>query len=264
MKKIFLLLTLATLSSCEFENIDPLNPIMITDEPLSIGTNTATLGGRVLGEGGLPVTEFGLVYSQTNPPTLNDTKIIEGSGVGSFSDIYNSFQSNTQYFYSAYGINEMGVGFGDVYGFITDGASPCDPSQDNLIDLGTALDAINNLNINNVILETESIPFGDGNLEFRATASLSAISILLYFKETDTNLPLTGQYSTVSVLDNQSAFSDGEVIVRIEDFNNFGGGQVAPGEQIFVENNNNVLTFIFCDIPVSDDYNLNGKFIFTE
>lgn len=264
MKNIIFSVAIIVLTSCQFENIDPLNPIMVTNEPANIGANTARLGGNVLGEGGLPVTEYGVVYGLNNPPSVNDTKIVEGSGLGNFSNIYFNFQENTQYFYSAYGINEMGIGYGQVFSFVTDQGATCNPDQENFIDLGTEIQAFNSLPIDDVNLFTESIPFSDANIEFVTFTNSNAAKIRLQFKESGQVLPLSGVYTSVADIDNQSPFSAGEVIIWIEDFNGLGGGQASAGEQIFVETSNDEVTFVFCDVAVNQNYLLNGKYTYSD
>lgn len=257
MKKVLVLLIYIIAVSCVIENIDPLAPIMITDEPISVAATTATLGGRVLGEGGLPVSEYGIVYSQTNPPTINDIKINEGEGLGSFSRQFSGFENETKYFCAAYGINNAGVGYGAVYEFITDANAPCNPETDNAIDNG--IEAIEFNQINRI----DPIGFNDGNIEFIASASNSTFRIRLQFKETDATLPLPGSYTTINEFNNQTPFSDGKV--KLYAGTGF-GILAATGESIFIEENTEgSLSFIFCNVPVGNDgitYTLNGKFTY--
>ena len=259
MKKIILYLLAIISIGCEIENIDPLAPIMITEEPTNIQANSATLGGFVLGEGGRPVTEYGGVIGISNPPTVQDVKIQEGTGIGFFSNTYNNLESNTTYYYSAYGINEIGVGYGQIYQFTTDPAPSCDPQQENSISTG-----FGTISINNISLEDPS-GFNDGNLEFETSTFNSTLRIKIRFNEVNGNLPLTGAYTTVSSFETPSDRSNGEVSVYIEDFGigNQGGGTAPVDETLFVENDGNTITFIFCNFPVGSAYELNGKCTYT-
>ncbi|MEP0265503.1 hypothetical protein [Dokdonia sp.] len=256
MKKAILYLIAIISISCEIENIDPLAPIMVTDEPTNIQANSAVLGGFVLGEGGKAITEYGLVLGLSNPPTVQDVKIQVGTGIGFFSDTYDILTPSTTYYYSTYGINEVGIGYGQVFQFTTDPAPSCDPQQENSINTG-----FGTISINTVSLDDPS-GFNDGNLEFETSTFSSTLRIKVRFNEIDANLPLTGAYTTVNSYDNQSIRSNGEVIILIEDFGigSQGGGTSPIDETLFIENDGNTVTFIFCDLSVGSVYNLNGKF----
>lgn len=244
--------------SCEVVNIDYLEPIMITYEPAGVRTNSAILGGYVLGEGGKDVTEYGIVLSETFPPTVDDNRFIEGERVGYFSKRYENLDPNTTYYYSTYGINETGVGYGQIYEFKTNPEPACSYSTNNFISLGES-----SININDVIYESPS-GFNDGNVQFETRTSSSTLTITLQFNEINNALPFTGEYNTLSNFDNQSVKSNGEVKLIITDFGigSLGGGNAKQGEKIYIENNGTNITFIYCDVNVADKYTLNGKYTY--
>ncbi|MEP5340175.1 MAG: hypothetical protein ABJL44_11285 [Algibacter sp.] len=263
MKKIILLIFCVTFFGCEIVNIDYLKPIMITEEPSSILTNSAVFEGRVLGEGGKDVLEYGAVWSETLPPTIQDNKIAKGERIGWFSERYDGLKSNTTYYYSAYGINEVGVGYGDIYEFTTNSDPPCNPTIDNRINTNNGVNGV--LNINNVVIDNRYIGFNDGNLQFETRISYSTLYITLNFNEINAELPLTGEYLTVRSFDNQSTRSNREIILDISDYGigNLGGGKAGIGEKIYVENDgSDNITFIFCDVLVNENYTLNGKYTY--
>ncbi|WP_203256530.1 hypothetical protein [Hyunsoonleella ulvae] len=263
MKKLLSVFTFLSFFTCEIVNIDYLTPIVGTQEPSSVLTNSVIMGGAVLGEGGKDVQEFGIVWSETFPPTVEDNKTIEGSRIGSFSKRYEGLKSNTTYYCSAYGISEVGVGYGKVYEFTTNSEPSCSPAIDNRIDTGNNVNGI--LSINSVVLNSRSLGFNDGNVEFQTRIGNSTLVTFLNFNEINGSLPLTGEYLTVGSFDNQSIRSNREVILRITDFGigGLGGGRASEGKKVYVENNSNTITFIFCDVEVNSNYNLNGKFTYT-
>jgi len=136
MRSLFVLIVLIfTLSSCS-DNIVYFKPLMYTDEPQDIYANSAKLGGEVLSEGGTDISEYGIVYGVNYPPTINDNKVVVGSRVARFSDVFNNFLPGTTYYYTAFGTNAEGTGYGEVYEFTTMVEAPCNP-QENYIDVTT-------------------------------------------------------------------------------------------------------------------------------
>lgn len=265
MKKILFTLLSFAFFTCEIVNIDYLEPIMKTNEPTSVLTNSSIFGGRVLGEGGLDVIEFGIVYSENFPPTIEDNKSIEGNRIGYFSKRYDGLKSNTTYYCSAYGINETGVGYGEVYEFKTNAEPICSPVTNNRINTGNNVNSI--ISIDNVVSDDRFLGFNDGNVQFQTSTSWSTLRIILQFNEIDAELPLTGEYNTVYNFDNQSIRSNGEVKLNISDFGigNLGGAESSPGNKIYVKNDGSGnITFIFCDVVVNENYTLDGKYTYNQ
>lgn len=258
MKKFSVILIILLFGSCKIENINYFEPIITTDEPKRVLTNSALLGGSALAEGGKDITEFGIVWSKNFPPTIDDNKNIEGERLGSFSKLYSDFESNTTYYYCAYGLNEVGVGYGEIYTFTTSAEPICSPQLENYLDLGSS-----DLQVDDVTNEEPS-GFNEGNIEFTAFGSNSSARVILQFNEIDSALPLTGLYNTVRSFDNQSVKSNGELKLKILDFGigSQGGGSATVGERVYIRNENDKITFIFCDIPVGNNYILNGKFTY--
>lgn len=259
MKKLFLLF-LVVACSCEIENIDYLTPIVFTDEPVNVQANTAILGGSVLGEGGKDVLEYGLVWSTADAPTISDEKLVKGERLGSFSDLIGGFTNATTYYYRAYAINEIGVGYGQTYQFTTNAEAACDPVKDNFIDTKTA-----QINISDVDLSFPSYGFDEGNLQFEATSFSSTIRIRVQFNELNQVFPQTGQYTTIQGdFDGQYNLSNGSAKLYLIDYGigSQGGATAAPGTVFYVENSGTELTIIFCDTPLGEPYILNGKFTY--
>ena len=69
--------------------------------------------GAVVSDSGLPVSERGFVYSLFKTPTLEDTKIKCGEGLGPFKAKINGLEYGQTYFVRAYAINETGVGYAE-------------------------------------------------------------------------------------------------------------------------------------------------------
>lgn len=104
-------------SSTEFSTLRI--PIVITAPVIDIGTSQATVGGSVTLDRGLSVTERGVCYDTVEYPTIRDSCISAGFGIGSFSIILESLTPGMNYFIRAYALNSDGVAYGENIQFRT-------------------------------------------------------------------------------------------------------------------------------------------------
>ena len=94
-------------------------PTVITSSATDISYTSATVGGNVTSDGGATVTECGVVYSTNQNPTTANSKVISGSGIGSFTCNITNLQENTKYYVRAYAINKKGTSYGEQKSFTT-------------------------------------------------------------------------------------------------------------------------------------------------
>ena len=94
-------------------------PTITTTQPTNVSYTSATIGGNVMEDGGASVTERGVCYSTSANPTTSNTKIISGSGTGSFTCNLTGLQEVTTYYVRAYAINAKGTAYGEEIGFTT-------------------------------------------------------------------------------------------------------------------------------------------------
>jgi hypothetical protein len=95
-------------------------PTVSTDSTTNITTNSAKAWGNVSADGGLTLTERGIVYSTVaNPTTGTGTKVIAGSTTGVLSAILTGLAENTMYHVRAYAINAKGTSYGVDKSFTT-------------------------------------------------------------------------------------------------------------------------------------------------
>ena len=91
-----------------------------TSQAKSILYFSAKIGGNVIDDGGLEVTERGVVYSSTDQnPTIKNGIVVNGSGLGLFDCILTDLRMNTTYYARAYAINEKGIAYGEEVSFTT-------------------------------------------------------------------------------------------------------------------------------------------------
>lgn len=80
-----------------------------------VGPNSASFNGEVTKDGGEAVTERGFCYSVSNQtPTIYDTKVAIGSGLGEFTGFTGALVPGVTYYVRAYATNYEGTGYSDV------------------------------------------------------------------------------------------------------------------------------------------------------
>ena len=92
---------------------------VVTNDVTDIGTTSATGNGEVVSDGGSEVTERGICWSTSQNPTINDSYMASGTGVGTFSAAMTSLSLNTTYYVRAYAINGVGIAYGNQVIFTT-------------------------------------------------------------------------------------------------------------------------------------------------
>jgi hypothetical protein len=96
-----------------------------TAAPASLTVTSAVLGGNVTSDGGVSVTDRGVVYSTTNTsPTTANTKVQIGSGTGSFSQTIAGLTPGTTYYVRTYAVNSVGTSYGSAVNFTTPPNAP--------------------------------------------------------------------------------------------------------------------------------------------
>jgi len=80
-----------------------------------IGTSFAKISGMLSDNGGLLVSNSGIVWSKTANPTIenNEGITINQRVNNKFVSLMNKLEANTTYYVRAYSTNEMGTGYGD-------------------------------------------------------------------------------------------------------------------------------------------------------
>ncbi len=92
---------------------------LTTTTASNITINSATVGGNITSDGGAEITARGVCYSTKENPTIEDTKVSSGSGVGAFSCDLTGLTFNTTYYVRAYATNSQGTAYGNQITFKT-------------------------------------------------------------------------------------------------------------------------------------------------
>ena len=94
-------------------------PTVTTSSATNISVTSATVGGNVTDDGGATITERGVVYNTTPNPTTSNSKVVGGSGKGSFTCNLSNLQDGVTYYVRAYAVNEKGTAYGEQQSFMT-------------------------------------------------------------------------------------------------------------------------------------------------
>lgn len=94
-------------------------PQVATSQVTEISSNSVVCGGEVLDSGGTKVIARGLCWSTSSSPTIQNSHIEIGTGVGAFTATVSNLQPNTTYQIRAYAQNECGIAYGDIQLFTT-------------------------------------------------------------------------------------------------------------------------------------------------
>lgn len=266
-------------SNNDSNKVDYVLPKITTEDAQRISTNEAILSGftegaifdigDVVDEGKVRgILTKGILWGTTEQLVFeNDQKLVSNSDLGGFSFLLDGLEPNTTYFFQAYATNaDNEIGLGLVKSFTTQNdMAPCTHDIDNRFP--PIFNSYETLNIDNVELK-DPIGFNDGNIEFEASSSNSIVRIKVQLNEINKGLPKTGTYKGVFSFDNQSLKSNNEVKVIVQDFNGFTdffpqGGRNNTDTEIYIENKNNKVSFIFCNTQIGQ-YNLNGQFTYLD
>ncbi len=143
-------------------NFIPAGASVSTDAASLVSTTSAKLGGNVTSIGGSAVADRGIVYvAGSGVPTLSDTKISIGAGIGTFSQTVSSLLPATTYSVRAYATNSTTTNYGALQTFTTQttlaSITRIESSPTNLITVNyrvTFAQSITGLTVNNFALTT--------------------------------------------------------------------------------------------------------------
>jgi len=97
----------------------PTLPSVTTVSASGITSTSASSGGNVTSDNGLPVTAKGVCWSTSQNPTLADDFTVNGTGTGSFTSSLTGLSANTVYYVRAYATNSAGTAYGNEVSFTT-------------------------------------------------------------------------------------------------------------------------------------------------
>jgi len=87
-------------------------PVVTTQDVTEINKTTATGNGNVTSDGGLTITERGIVLSTVANPTVADTKFAAAGTTGAFTAALTGLTAGVTYHVRAFGTNSRGTSYG--------------------------------------------------------------------------------------------------------------------------------------------------------
>lgn len=104
--------------SCKKEE-DKTAPKVETSSVSDILNTSATVGGRVLDDGGVQVSDRGIYWGTSTNPENTGTKLEVGAGTGAYFDTLRGLTSGVKYYIKAYATNSIGTSYGTETYFTT-------------------------------------------------------------------------------------------------------------------------------------------------
>ncbi|MFK8061148.1 MAG: T9SS type A sorting domain-containing protein, partial [Polaribacter sp.] len=209
----------ATSNVIQTLTINGVSPTVTTTAATNISGSSSTLGGNITDNGGVAITERGIVYAVTssnNNPTIGGTavlKVTNTSGNNAFSNTVTNFTLNTNYSFKAYAISAVGTSYGALQTFTTAAndtnsytANSGNWSNTANWSLGRLPIVSDNINIDNKTVNLDiSISVNDINIAIGGTLNLLANNSLTI----NGNLAQNGSFNILS-----TGSANGSLILR--------------------------------------------------
>lgn len=103
----------------EFQTFAYSSPVIYTRQVMDIAFTSARVLATVKTDGGAAIQERGVCYSQSANPTVEDTKVVYGDGLGDYSCMLLYLEEGTEYHVRAYAVNDQGAFYGEDLSFTT-------------------------------------------------------------------------------------------------------------------------------------------------
>jgi serine/threonine protein kinase len=110
--------TASTVNRQETQN--NLRPVVLNTNSVTLITpNSAVCGGRIVSDGGSPITYKGICWSTAPNPDISDYSADAGNGRGEFTASMNNLTENTKFYVRAFAENAAGQKYGNEQTFTT-------------------------------------------------------------------------------------------------------------------------------------------------
>ena len=209
------------------------DPIFTTSAISEISAETASSGGTISADGGSNILARGVCWSVVNAPTLDDSKTVDGTGVGNFTSLLTALLPNTTYYLRAYVTTNLGTFYGEEISFTTGSniftGDVYLNNQQEVDDFGS----MGYTTVTGDVVVQPSIPTMFSNLN--GLSSLTSIGGSLYISKTIglQNLSDLRNLSTIGD-DFMLTFNQGLTSIGLENLS-------SVGNYFFINNNDNLI-----------------------
>jgi uncharacterized protein (TIGR02145 family) len=93
------------------------HPAITTAEASSITYNSAVVGGNITADGGAVIAVRGICWNTIGNPTVSDSTVISGSGIGQFVCQLSELQFGINYYVRAFATSGLGTFYGNEISF---------------------------------------------------------------------------------------------------------------------------------------------------
>jgi hypothetical protein len=105
--------------SCTNDDPQEITATVVSTEVSEITFKTANFTGEITSNGGSKIITKGVCWAAEQNPTIESSKTVEGTGMGSFTSTLTGLLPATTYYIRAYAINSVGVSYGKEIVFTT-------------------------------------------------------------------------------------------------------------------------------------------------
>jgi uncharacterized protein (TIGR02145 family) len=106
-----------------FTTVSAQLPVLTTTAVTSITSATAISGGNITSDGGVPITERGIFWIESNNPAIGGNTL-DGTGTGVFVSNITDLKPGVEYKIKAYATNYAGTAYGNELVFTTNTTPP--------------------------------------------------------------------------------------------------------------------------------------------
>jgi hypothetical protein len=99
-----------------------ITPVVNITNINSVTYTSASISAMVISDGGSTVTSRGICWAKTVNPTIADSFLIIGSGLGSYNSNISNLSNGTKYYVRAYATNAAGTSYSSTNNFFTTNA----------------------------------------------------------------------------------------------------------------------------------------------
>lgn len=106
-----------------FTTLNASLPVLKTKPAANIIATSAVSGGTITDGGGADITACGVCWNLTGNPLIIDSKTSDNISSGTFTSTLQNLIPNTKYYFCAYAVNSVGIGYGNVDSLTTSSAA---------------------------------------------------------------------------------------------------------------------------------------------